>query len=162
VYNHAAAFYVYSLYTIGEPDRAWDALRKMLPGPDEADLARRGQLPVFIPNYYRGAWKEYPRTAGRSSQLFNTGTVAWVYRSIVEGLCGLKGDAGGLTVAPQLPSAWPGMRIRRDFRGARFEVEVRRAAVPRTVVILDGIEQPAARVDGVVAGRRYRLEVLVP
>jgi hypothetical protein len=29
-------------------------------------------------------------------------------------------------------------------------------------VILDGIEQPAARVDGVVAGRRYRLEVLVP
>jgi cellobionic acid phosphorylase len=162
VYNHASAFYIYSLYTIKQQDRAWDAMRKMIPGPSDADILQRGQLPVFIPNYYRGAWKEYPRTAGRSSQLFNTGTVSWVYRSIVEGLCGLKGDALGLTVAPQMPSGWPGMRIRREFRGAHFEVEVKRAGVQQAVVILDGIEQPAARVDGIVAGRRYRLEVLVP
>jgi cellobionic acid phosphorylase len=162
VYNHAAAFYVYSLYTIRQQDRAWQAMRKMIPGPEQADLLQRGQLPVFIPNYYRGAWKEYPRTAGRSSQLFNTGTAAWVYRSIVEGLCGLKGDARGLTVAPQLPSGWEGMRVRRSFRGARFEVEIRRGAVERTVLRIDGIEQAAARVDGIEPGRSYRLQVTVP
>lgn len=119
-------------------------------------------MPVFIPNYYRGAWREIPRTAGRSSQLFNTGTVAWVYRSIVEGLCGLKGDAEGLVVAPQLPSHWDGMRVQRSFRGARFEVEIRRAAVDKLTVILDGAELPKAHVSGIVAGRSYRMEVLVP
>ncbi len=93
VYNHAGVFYVYSLYTIGERDRAYKVLRQMLPGPDEADYVQRGQLPVYIPNYYRGAWHLHPRTAGRSSHLFNTGTISWVYRCFVEELFGLRGDA---------------------------------------------------------------------
>jgi cellobionic acid phosphorylase len=162
VYNHASVFYIFSLYAIAEPDRAWDALRKMIPGPDADDYLRRGQLPVFIPNYYRGAWKEYPRTAGRSSQLFNTGTVSWVYRSIVEGLCGLKGDAAGLVVNPQLPSHWPSMRVRRVFRGATFDVSVTRGPVERTTVVCDGKVLARAHVAGIEAGRTYRLEVTVP
>jgi cellobionic acid phosphorylase len=162
VYNHASVFYIYSLYTIAEPDRAWDALRKMIPGPGADDYLRRGQLPVFIPNYYRGAWKEYPRTAGRSSQLFNTGTVSWVYRAIVEGLCGLKGDATGLVVNPQLPSHWPSMRVRRVFRGATFDVSVTRGAVARTTVVCDGKTLADAHIAGIEAGRTYRVEVTVP
>jgi cellobionic acid phosphorylase len=162
VYNHASVFYIYSLYTIAESDRAWDALRKMIPGPDAVDYLQRGQMPVFIPNYYRGAWKEYPRTAGRSSQLFNTGTISWVYRSIIEGLCGLKGDLRGLTVQPQLPSHWPGMRIRRSFRGAWFDVTVTRGPVERAGLRCDGVEMPEMRVDGIENGRSYRLEVVVP
>ena len=55
VYNHDAAFYIYSLYTVGERDRAFRLMRQMIPGPDPADYQQRGQLPVFIPNYYRGA-----------------------------------------------------------------------------------------------------------
>ncbi|KQV40171.1 glycosyl hydrolase family 65 protein [Massilia sp. Root335] len=162
VYNHASVFYIYSLYTIAEPDRAWDALRKMIPGPGADDYLQRGQLPVFIPNYYRGAWQEYPRTAGRSSQLFNTGTVSWVYRCIVEGLCGLKGDAAGLVVNPQLPSHWPSMRVRRVFRGATFDVSVTRGPVERTTVVCDGVVLAEARVAGIEAGRVYRLDVTVP
>jgi cellobionic acid phosphorylase len=162
VYNHASVFYIYSLYTIAEADRAWDALRKMIPGPCAEDYLRRGQLPVFIPNYYRGAWKEYPRTAGRSSQLFNTGTVSWVYRAIVEGLCGLKGDAAGLVVDPQLPSHWSGMRVRRMFRGATFDVGIARGAVERTTVVCDGRLLTEARITGIEAGRTYRLDVTVP
>ncbi|KAA8619673.1 glycoside hydrolase family 94 protein [Pyrenophora tritici-repentis] len=77
VYNHAAAFYAWALYTIDDVDRAYNTLRAMIPGPDEQDLIRRGQLPIFIPNYYRGGYgiEKLDRTAGRSSQLFNTGTV---------------------------------------------------------------------------------------
>ena len=106
VYNHAAVFYIFSLYTVGESDRAFRLLRQMIPGPDPADYMQRGQLPVFIPNYYRGAYHQHPRTAGRSSQLFNTGTVSWIYRCLVEGLFGVKGDRDGLVIQPQLPSHW--------------------------------------------------------
>lgn len=157
VYNHAASFYVHALYDSGESDRAWHALRRMIPGPDEADLLQRGQLPVFIPNYYRGAHREYPRTAGRSSQLFNTGTAAWAYRCVVEGLCGLRGQAKGLLVKPQLPEGWDRLDAEREFRGARFQLRVRRTGQAR--VLLDG--QPLA--DGLVRniepGRTYRLDV---
>lgn len=61
----------------------------MLPGPSDADYRQRGQLPIYIPDCYRGGWRECPQTAGRSSQLSNTNTASWMYRCVVEGLCGL-------------------------------------------------------------------------
>ncbi|MCE3603019.1 NdvB protein [Massilia sp. P8910] len=162
VYNHAAIFYIFSLYSIGQSERAHMLLRQMIPGPDDADYLQRGQLPVFIPNYYRGAHREYPRTAGRSSQLFNTGTVSWVYRCIVEGLCGLKGDVDGLTINPQMPAAWQRMEVEREFRGARFVVHVERADVKSVMVRYEGKFLPEARMTGIVAGAEYRLDVFVP
>lgn len=157
VYNHAASFYVHALYDAGEADRAFSALRRMIPGPDEADLLQRGQLPVFIPNYYRGAHQQYPRTAGRSSQLFNTGTAAWAYRSVIEGLCGLQGCAEGLRVKPQLPSGWDRLDAEREFRGAQFQLQVRRTWQAR--VLLDGQPLPGGIVRAIAPGRTYRLEV---
>jgi cellobionic acid phosphorylase len=162
VYNHAAIFYIYSLYTTGEGERAWRALRQMIPGPDAEDYLQRGQLPIFIPNYYRGAYHQYPRTAGRSSQLFNTGTVSWAYRCFIEGLCGLQGDGDALLVKPQLPKAWPGMKVTRLFRGATFEVDIARADVSEVLVRQAGQLLPEPRVTGFKAGDRIALEVLVP
>lgn len=157
VYNHAASFYVHALYDTGEADRAFSALRRMIPGPDEADLLQRGQMPVFIPNYYRGAHAAYPRTAGRSSQLFNTGTAAWAYRSVIEGLCGLQGCAAGLRVRPQLPSTWQHLEVEREFRGARFVMSVRRTG--RAAVRLEGEPLPGGIVRQIEPGRTYRLDV---
>ncbi|KRG46073.1 NdvB protein [Stenotrophomonas panacihumi] len=163
VYNHAAAFYLHSLYAVGEGERAWGVLRAMIPGPSRADLLQRGQLPVYLPNYYRGAWREIPRTAGRSSQLFNTGTVAWVYRDVVEQLFGLRGEGEALRVQPQLPVHWPQARVVRRFRGAEFEVSYRRdAGVAAMRVVVDGADCPGASIAGIEAGRRYRVDVVLP
>jgi cellobionic acid phosphorylase len=162
VYNHASIFYIYSLYAVGEGERAYELLRQMIPGPSEADYLQRGQLPVFIPNYYRGAWRQYPRTAGRSSQLFNTGTVSWVYRCFVEGLCGLKGDVDGLRVQPQLPRHWNDVKVTRQFRGATFHVVIQRADVDEIVVTLDGKRLPDTQVTGIVAGGVHALDVSIP
>ena len=162
VYNHAAVFYIYSLYTITETNRAYKLLRQMIPGPSEQDYLQRGQLPVFIPNYYRGAYHQYPRTAGRSSQLFNTGTVSWVYRCIVEGLFGLKGDANGLSINPQLPSEWSQAQAVREFRGATFHVNIQRAAVAKIAVTVDGIQLAEPHIDNIVTGKQYQVDVLLP
>lgn len=162
VYNHAAIFYIYSLYTVGENDRAYKLMRQMLPGPSKEDYLQRGQLPVYIPNYYRGAWHQYPRTAGRSSQLFNTGTVPWLYRSLVEGLCGLRGDANGLNIQPQLPSTWNSIKVTRLFRGAEFKVDISRGNVKEVTVIYEGRQLPEARITGIQAGVTYELRVYIP
>ncbi len=162
VYNHAAIFYIYSLFTISERDRAYKLLRQMIPGPDEADYLQRGQLPVYIPNYYRGAYHQFPRTAGRSSQLFNTGTVSWVYRCLVEGIFGLQGDTEGLRVNPQLPSHWSEAKAVRDFRGAKFNVNIKRGATEIIQVRCNDELLSDNCVRQFEAGREYQLEVLVP
>ncbi len=138
IYNHAAAFYIYGLYSSGYGEKAFRVLRKMIPGPDEADYLQRGQLPVFIPNYYRGGFKEFPRTAGRSSQLFNTGTVAWVYRSLIDGLFGLRGHKEGLMISPQLPSGWDNVKVVRQFRQATYHIHYKRLDQGVKQVLVNG------------------------
>jgi cellobionic acid phosphorylase len=139
VYNHAAAFYIYALYAVEEKENAYRLLRKMIPGPDPEDIIQRGQLPVFIPNYYRGAYRQIPRTAGRSSHLFNTGTVPWVYRCLIDGLFGLQGSQEGLLIKPQLPSEWQEVSVKRIFRGAELQIEMKRDAdVSTTEVYVNG------------------------
>ncbi len=163
VYNHAAAFYICSLYTVGERDRAFRLLRQMIPGPDAADYRRRGQLPVYIPNYYRGAYSQHPRTAGRSSHLFNTGTVSWFYRCLVEGLFGLRGDRQGLVIQPQLPTHWDHANVTREFRGATFHVEIRRQpGISATQVTADGHPLPANHLTNPQPNRTYDLHVSIP
>ncbi|RAQ99380.1 glycoside hydrolase family 94 protein [Stemphylium lycopersici] len=164
VYNHAGAFYAWALYTIDDVDRAYNTLRAMIPGPDEEDLIRRGQLPIFIPNYYRGGHgiQHLDRTAGRSSQLFNTGTVSWAYRCFIEGLCGLRGVRKGLKVEPKMPSSWDGMNVRREFRGAVFDVQVKRGDADGIKIVIDGKELDGNVIEGVEKGRTYQVQVEVP
>lgn len=153
VYCHAAAFYIHALLGIGEPDRAYDILCKLIP-QDQEDCIRRGQLANFIPNYYRGAIRQLPRTAGRSSQLIHTGTVAWLYRSIVERMFGLRGCRQGLLIDPQLPGRWQTARLRRHFRGAMFDVRyLRNSGDPRLTVEVDG--RRLARKDGAYVIRQF-------
>lgn len=163
VYNHASAFYIYSLYTIQESDRAFRILRQMIPGPDLADYERRGQMPVYLPNYYRGAYYQHPRTAGRSSQLFNTGTVSWVYRCLVEGLFGLQGDKQGLLIQPQLPGHWKEAKVTREFRGATFLVRMRREpGISHAVLLVDGRTLTTNRITDIQTGKTYGVEVRIP
>ncbi len=162
VYNHAAAFYIAALYAIGEADRAWTQLRRMLPGPAPDDYLKRGQLPVFVPNYYRGAWQQFPDTAGRSSQLCHTGAASWLYRLVTEQLFGLRGCPLGLRVQPQLPSHWASASARRHFRGAVFDVRYAIAdAADDTALRCNGHAMPDNIVRNIEAGQHYRLDVVV-
>lgn len=49
VYNHAAVFYIDSLYAIGEGKRACQLRRQMLSGPSEADYLQRGRCRCSFP-----------------------------------------------------------------------------------------------------------------
>jgi cellobionic acid phosphorylase len=135
----------------------------MIPGPDESDYRRRGQLPVFIPNYYRGDYHRHPEVAGRSSQLFNTGTVSWFYRCLIEGLFGLRGDHDGLVIQPQLPSHWKEARAVREFRGAIFKVAMAQdPALTEPHVSVDGQQLAGNRITEIEPGRTYEVRVQLP
>ncbi|WKK64573.1 GH36-type glycosyl hydrolase domain-containing protein [Lutimonas zeaxanthinifaciens] len=163
VYNHAEAFYIYALYTKGQANKAYRLIDKMIPGTDEPDLLQRGQLPVFIPNYYRGAFRQYPRTAGRSSQLFNTGTVHWIYRCLIEGLFGLKGEPQGLRISPQLPDNWDHIKVTRRFRGATFHIEM---STDYKVSSIQVTQNKKLLEDNLIEnfekGKEYRISVILP
>ncbi len=163
VYNHAATFFIYSLYGAGEKEYAFSLLRKMIPGSDKKDLIQRGQLPVFVPNYYRGAYKQFPETAGRSSQLFNTGTVHWYYRIVIECLLGLKGTRDGLSINPRLPSFWSEVQVQRIFRNATFNISIYKDEnIPELTVEVNEklLDEPI--ITNIISGEHYNVKVRIP
>lgn len=128
IYNHAAAFYAAGLYHVNQGDAAFNVLKKMIPSVEDAQI--RGQLPVYLPNYYRGAYYQFPDMAGRSSHLFNTGTVAWYYHCIIDGMLGLRGSSEGLMLKPNIPSCFDNLKVTRTFRGHTYKLHYKR--VPDT------------------------------
>ncbi|MEO1203387.1 MAG: NdvB protein [Pseudomonadota bacterium] len=163
VYNHAVMFFILALYRLGEADRAYRYIRKAIPGPGDEDYRRRGQLPVFLPNYYRGAGDRHPRTAGRSSQLFHTGAASWLYRIVIEELFGLRGTREGLAVRPQLPTSWTEAQIVRQFRGAEYRIRYRRSTrTRRTRVTVDGVPVDDGVIRSHEAERQYAVDVTLP
>jgi cellobionic acid phosphorylase len=163
IYNHASMFYVYALYQIGQGDHAFEALRRAIPTGSNEDLIRRGQLPIYIPNYYRGAVHQFPRTAGRSSHLFHTGASSWFYRIVIESLFGLCGCANGLRIQPQLPAHWPSAQVERAFRRATFVVSYARdAAATNMRLRVDGVDQSDPIIRDIEAGRQYAVDVILP
>lgn len=161
VYCHAATFYAYALYCVRRPDEAFDVLRRLVPGFRGNSVGRTGQLPLFVPNFYRG--DASGRKAGRSSHGPNTGTASWYYRTAIAMLMGVRAERDGLRIDPQLPGSWPKARVRRDWRGARFDIAIRRSRKTReTTVLLDGKRLPGSLVPVQPAGTRHSVEVTIP
>jgi len=161
VYNHAAIFYIYALYQAGENNLAFDLLSKMVPSLESAETT--GQLPVYVPNYYRGAYHQFPKQAGRSSHLFNTGTISWLYRCLVEELCGLKGCASGLQINPKLPTSLKSLSGQRLFRGAVLNFNIEQTLdIIVMEVLLDKQDVTGNVIQNLQSGKDYQLQVKVP
>lgn len=161
VYNHAAIFYIYALYQSEKNNTAYNLLCKMLPSLETAEIT--GQLPVYIPNYYRGAYHQFPEHAGRSSHLFNTGTIAWVYRCLVEELCGLKGCATGLKISPKLPNTLMRISGQRSFRNATFDFTiVQVSGLANIDITIDGVKLVGNIFNNIEEKGHYILDVKMP
>ena len=69
------------------------------------------------------AGKEAP-TPGEAKNAWLTGTAAWTFLSVSQGILGIQPDFNGLRIDPCLPSAWDGFTATRVFRGATYEITV--------------------------------------
>ncbi|MEI8121871.1 MAG: hypothetical protein WCI20_07450 [bacterium] len=137
VYCHASTFFAYALYVARDPEGAFRVLRSLLPGGFDNTIRRAGQVPLYIPNFYRGT--AAAGKAGLSSHAPNTGTASWYYRTAIAMLLGVRAELNGLRIDPQLPAAWRHAQVWRRWRGAEFTIDIRRRkAVRRVTVRLDG------------------------
>ncbi|WP_394174130.1 gluconokinase, GntK/IdnK-type [Thalassotalea litorea] len=158
VYNHASIFHIYGLYQQNQSDLAFSGLHQML--SSSQNYEQRQQLGNFIPNYYRGNVDNLEAYAGRSSQLINTGTIAWYYRCIIEELFGLKGHREGLLVAPKFPAGWHRVSAIRKFRGATIRIEYTQESANKPMrLTLDGKVVQGNVLKNLKADTEYHLRV---
>jgi cellobiose phosphorylase len=84
---------------------------------------------------------------GEAKNSWLTGTAAWTFVNVSQYLLGLRATLGGLSVRPCLPASFSSISIRRQFRGAEYEIAVRRTGAYSLTVdgkALEGSVIPAA------------------
>ncbi|QSB16557.1 glycosyl transferase [Natronosporangium hydrolyticum] len=103
-------------------------------------------------------------TFGEAKNSWLTGTAAWNFVAISQWILGLRPGFDGLLVDPVLPSAWEGFTATRRFRGATYEITVRKpAGVTGRVeqLLVDGAPVAGNQVPLAPAGATVRVEAQI-
>ena len=64
-------------------------------------------------------------TPGEAKNSWLTGTAAWTFVSVSQGLLGVLPTYDGLRIDPCIPKDWPEFTVTRRFRGTEYQIHVR-------------------------------------
>ena len=121
IFSQSQGWLILAEALMGHGDRAFTYFMETSP----AAMNDRAEIRVIEP-YVHGQFTESTRSPfeGRSHVHWLTGTASTVMVGCVEGICGIRPDAGGLCISPSIPSAWDSFRIRKNFRGKTLDITV--------------------------------------
>jgi cyclic beta-1,2-glucan synthetase len=143
-YTHAAIWLAWAFAAFGDGDRAARIFRLANPIHRSADPERMRRYRVE-PYVVAADVGGRPPHLGRGGWTWYTGSAAWAWRFVVEGLLGLELRNGHLRIAPRLPRAWNGFEATLRCEGGVLEVRVEVAEPERGAI---EIEVDESRIPG--------------
>ena len=114
-YVHATTFAVMALFILGESERAWEQIYKIIPITHKSV----NKTPFVMPNSY--CCNEELNIDGESLGDWYTGSGAVVTRCIFEYAIGITADLGGMRIS--VPSYMPSDRISLNFSAKGKNIE---------------------------------------
>ncbi len=138
-YTHGAIWAVMAFAALGDAPRAWE-LMNMINPVNHASAPEK--IAVYRVEPYVVAADVYamPPHTGRGGWTWYTGSAGWMYRLIVESLLGIELVGDKLRIAPCLPAAWSGFKLRYRHGETTYDVTVSQTA--------DASRTPSVWVDG--------------
>lgn len=122
VYTHAATWAVIAAAMLGRGASAFRIYSNLNPIHRGKEPDRYAAEPYVTPGNIEG-----PDSAffGRGGWTWYTGSAAWLFRVGLEWILGVRPLFDGLQIDPCIPKEWPVFKVRRTFRGAVYNIEVR-------------------------------------
>jgi len=161
VYTHAATWGIWAQCLMGNGEKAYETYNRLSPILKGMNADHYYVEPYVTPGNSDGPDTPY---FGRGGWTWYTGSAAWLFRVTWEGILGVKATQEGLQLDPVIPKHWDGFKVRRNFRGATYEIEVKNPEqVCRGVkeVFVDGkkIRNSLIRPHG--DGKKHKVEVIL-
>ncbi len=107
---------------LGEGEKALEYYLSICPSAKEDQIETYRAEPYVYAQMIAG--RDAP-CFGEAKNSWLTGTAAWTFVSVSQGLLGIKPDYDGLRIDPCIPKSWKGFTVSREFRGVRHEISVR-------------------------------------
>ena len=123
VYVHAGCWAVLAERKLHGAEAAYQLLRSFCPALRGQDPEVYTAEPYVMPGNVEGPASQFP---GRAGWTWYTGSAAWYLRAFVEGVLGISAQLDGIHLPADMPATWDGFRLRRSYRGARYNIRVRR------------------------------------
>ncbi|HUY49874.1 MAG TPA: hypothetical protein VMV92_29865 [Streptosporangiaceae bacterium] len=123
IFCHTNPWVMIAEAMVGRGDAAFDYYKRINPSArEELSEIHRCEPYVYAQMI---AGKEAP-THGEAKNSWLTGTAAWNFVAITQWILGIRAEFDGLRIDPVLPAEWPGFTATRRFRGATYEISVRK------------------------------------
>ena len=106
---------------LGEGDRALEYYHSICPSAKEDQIDTYRSEPYVYAQMTAG--KDAP-CFGEAKNSWLTGTAAWTFVVVSQGIFGIQPDFDGLRIDPCIPRAWPGFEVTRKFRGDTYRIKV--------------------------------------
>jgi cellobiose phosphorylase len=161
VFCHTNPWIVIAHTLVDDPDRALDFYLRINPSArEEVSEVHRCEPYVYAQMI---AGPEAP-SHGEAKNSWLTGAVAWNLVAITQWILGIRPEHDGLRIDPCLPAHWPGFSATRTFRGATYEIVVRKekgvtGRVSRLVV--DGTEIAGSVIPPAATGATVKVEATI-
>ena len=122
IFCHANPWAMIAEAILGRGAQAFDYYRKIAPA-FRNEIADIHQTEPYVYSQYIAGSAHPAFGRGRNSWL--TGSAAWNLVAITQYLLGVRADYEGLVVDPCVPAHWKNFKIRRVFRDAIYDIEVK-------------------------------------
>jgi cellobiose phosphorylase len=161
IFCHTNPWIMIAETILGNGDRAFDYYRRINPSAREAISEVHRCEPYVYAQMIAG--RDAP-THGEAKNSWLTGTAAWNFVAITQWILGIRPELAGLRIDPVLPDDWTGFSATRVFRGATYEITVRKPAGFRgrvTHLLVEGDRVEGALIPLAPAGATVRVEAVV-
>ena len=122
IFLHANPWVMIAETLIGRGERAFAYYEQINPAAKNDRIEIYESEPYVYPQNMLG--DEHPQF-GLARNGWLTGTASWTYQAGMQYILGVRPTYTGLQLDPCIPATWDGFRVRRAFRGAIYEIEVR-------------------------------------
>ncbi|MGB9589231.1 MAG: GH36-type glycosyl hydrolase domain-containing protein, partial [Armatimonadota bacterium] len=121
IFNHPVSWAIVAECILGNGNRAYEYYHKTIPINQAYDPDIYRMEPYVYSEYVTS--QDHP-TFGEASHSWLTGSAAWMLRAGLDYVLGIRPTYDGLLINPCIPSDWDGFRVKRQFRGAVYDIIV--------------------------------------
>lgn len=122
IFSHPNAWPIIAETVLGRGEAAMAYYDSLAPANSNDSIEVHGAEPYVYAQFLYGrdhAW------FGKAQNPWLTGTAGWMYTAATKHILGVRPDFDALVVDPCIPHDWDGFTLRRQWRGATYEIEVR-------------------------------------
>lgn len=121
IFNHPVCWAIIAECILKRPEKAYHYWRKTSFTTRGRDPEVYKVEPYVYAEYVYGP--DHP-SFGQGEFTWTTGTAAWMWRACIDWILGVRPTLDGLVVDPCIPKEWPEYKVKRQFRGATYNIKV--------------------------------------